>query len=165
MGDWFIQLQIGNMFNPSGALLQHYLTQQRRTFSALFEIVGPNQFFLVATAGNPLSPKHTATFSLQTLHSCLYLTYACWLVILHGVPKSSGARLHVHQQAGTFNCRRAAWTQATFHENSEGCCNFRYAPINLPTDRYGQYLFNGKMYSEWFQGVQYAEQTHPGQGD
>ena len=142
VGDWFIQLHIGILSNPSGAPLQRYLTQQLPNFCALIKIFGHNQFVLVATAGDPLSPKQTAVFSPQTLHPCSYLTCTCWLVRVHGVPESSGARLHGQHQAGTFNCRRAEWTQATFHENRERFGDFCYIIIDLPTDRYGQYLFN-----------------------
>ena len=92
-----LQLRTGNTFNPSRALLRCYLhDKQHPNFWALIKNFGPNQFVLVATDGNPLSPKRTATFSLQTLHSCLSLTYACWSIIVHGVPESSGARLQAH---------------------------------------------------------------------
>ena len=104
VGDWFIQLHIGTVFNPSGAPLQRYLSQQRHNFCALIESFGPNQFVLVATAGNSLSPERTDVFSPQTLHLCLYLTYLGWSVIVHKVPESSGERLRGHHQAGTFNC-------------------------------------------------------------
>ena len=42
---------------------------------------------------------------------------------------------------------------------------FRHAHIDLPTDIYEQYLFNGRPYSERFQGVPNAKQAHPGKGN
>ena len=104
LGDWSIQFHIGVFFNPSGALFGHYLTQQRRNFCALIEVFDPNQFVLVATSGDPCSSEITDLFSPQTLYGCLHLTYVCRSVIIHRVPKSSGARLWGHHRAGNLIC-------------------------------------------------------------
>ena len=165
LGDWCIQFHIGIFFNPSRAPFQCYLTQQPHNFCALIEVFGPNQFVLVATSGDPCSSELTDLFSPQTLYGCLHFTYVCWSVIIHGVPKSSGARLCGHHQVGNLICRSVDWTQATFHANRERFGGLRYGHIDLPKDSYRRYLFNGQPNSKWFQGVQYAKQTHPGQGN
>ena len=52
-----------------------------------------------------------------------------------------------------------------FRDNRVWFREFRHVHIDLPTDIYGRYLFNGRPYSERFQGVLNAKQTHPGQGN
>ena len=132
VGDIFLQLPIGNTFNPSGDRLRCCLhDEQRPTYCGLIEIFGPNQFVLVATDGDLLYLKRTAAFSPQTLYSCLSLTYACWSIIVHGLPESSDRMLQAHQRAGTLKLQRAVWTQATFHSNREIFGLFRYIPITL----------------------------------
>ena len=59
----------------------------------------------------------------------------------------------------------AEWTQATVCDNRLRFREFHLAHIDSPEDIYGQYLFNGRLYSKQFQGVPYAKQTHPGQGN
>ena len=93
VGDWCIQFHIGIFFNLSRPPLGRDLAQQRRNFCTLIEVVGPNQFVLVANPGDPFPPARTALFSLQTLHGCLDLAYVCRAVIIHGLPESSGAQL------------------------------------------------------------------------
>ena len=127
---------IGIFFNPSRAPFQRYLTQQPHNFCALIEVFGPNQFVLVATSGDPCSSELTDLFSPQTLYGCLHFTYVCWSVIIHGVPKSSGARLCGHHQVGNLICRSVDWTQATFHANRERFGGLRYGHIDLPKDSY-----------------------------
>jgi hypothetical protein len=166
LGDWNIHFHIGSFFNPAGKLpFQHHLLQQRRNFCTLIKIVGPNQFILVATSGAPFSPETTELLAPQTLHGCLHLTYICRLVIINGVPKSSGNILWGHHRAGNIIVRRADWTQATFHAKRERIGGLRYGHIDLLRDTCGRYLFNGRPYSERFQGNQYAEHRRPGQGN
>ena len=114
-------------FNPRGALLGHYLAQQRRSFCALIKVFGPNQFVLVTNPGDPFPPEQTALFSPQTLQGCLDLTYMCRLVVIHGVPESSGARLWGHNQSGALICRGAEWTQSS---GSSATCILTYSRIS-----------------------------------
>jgi hypothetical protein len=165
LGDWNIHFHISSFFNPTGGLpFQRHLLQQRRNFCTLIEFFGPNQFVLVTTSGAPFSPETTELFAPQTLHGCLHLTYVCRSVIINGVPKSSGNILREHHRAGNI-IGRAGWTRVTFHANRERIGGLRYGHIVLLRDTYGRYLFNGRPYSERFQGNQYAEHTRLGQGD
>ncbi len=166
LGDWNIQFHIGSFFNPtSGLPYERHLRQQRRNFGMLIEIFGPNQFVLVATFGAPFSPETTELFALQTLHGCLYLPYVCQSVVINGVPESSGNILRGHQWADNIIVRRANWTQATFYANRERIGGLQYVHVDLLRVTYGRYLFNGRPYSERFQGDQDVEHTRPGQGD
>ena len=131
----------------------------------LLKIFGPDQFILIATSGAPFSPETTELFAPQTLHGCLHLPYVCRSVVINGVPKSSGNILWGHHRAGNIIVRRADWTQATFHAKRERIGGLRYGHIDLLRDTCGRYLFNGRPYSERFQGNQYAEHRRPGQGN
>ncbi len=143
MGEWFLQLYQGNLFNPSGKQLQCYLAKELTpTICTLIKIFGLIQFVLVPPQGDPFSLERTALCVPKTLHLCLYLSYACQFIIIHGVPKSTGAILQTHHQHNRLQVVRAEWTQHLFNNNREIFGNFKYTPVTKSKNQYSRFLYS-----------------------
>ena len=78
---------------------------------ALIQRFGPNQAVGVPTFGNPLENLFfERVFFPETLHSCLFLPYILWFIIIHRVPESSFPPRHRILQ-GVIN---GMWEQCTY---------------------------------------------------